>query len=78
MRIVGILLIAALMVIPVITAMQFGRSFKQTLILSVALSLVSVISGLFVSYYLDLASGGTIVVIALAMFLISLPLNRQK
>jgi zinc transport system permease protein len=69
MRIVGILLIGALMVIPVMTAMQFSRSFRQTLLLSVVISLVSVVAGLFVSYYLDLASGGTIVLVALAMFL---------
>jgi len=78
MRIVGVLLIGALMVIPVITAMQFGRSFKKTLFLAIGFSLVSVISGLFISYYLDLASGGTIVVVALALFLLSLLFNRKN
>lgn len=78
MRIVGVLLIGALMVIPVITAMQFGRSFKNTLFISIGFSLVSVISGLFISYYLDLASGGTIVVVALALFLLSLLFNRKN
>jgi zinc transport system permease protein len=72
MRIVGVLLIGALMVIPVITAMQFNRSFKQTLLLSVIISLVSVIAGLFFSYFLGLASGGTIVLMALAFFIITL------
>lgn len=77
MPIVGILLIGALMVIPVITAMQFGRSFKQTLLLSIVFSILSVISGLFVSFYWNLASGGTIVIIALILFVISLILNRK-
>ncbi len=77
MRIVGILLIGALMVIPVITAMQFSRSFKQTLIYSVLISLVSVITGLFVSYYFDLASGGTIVLISLVIFLAGMFLKRD-
>ena len=77
MRIVGILLIGALMVIPVITAMQFSRSFKQTLIYSVLISLVSVITGLFVSYYFDLASGGTIVLISLIIFLAGMFLKRN-
>ena len=49
-RIIGILLIGALMVIPVMTAMQFARSFKQTVILSVLFSLSSVIAGLFASF----------------------------
>jgi zinc transport system permease protein len=77
MRIVGILLIGALMVIPVVTAMQFGRSFKQTLVISVILSFISVVSGLFVSYYFNLASGGTIVVIALVLFLASFLFNKN-
>lgn len=71
-RIVGVLLIGALMVIPVIAAMQYGKGFRTTLLLSVFFSLLSVLSGLFISYYLGLASGGTIVVVALAIFLISL------
>jgi zinc transport system permease protein len=78
MRIVGILLIGALMVIPVITAMQFSRSFKQTLIFSVCISLVSVVSGLFVSYYLDLASGGAIVLISFVIFLACMFFRRGK
>ncbi|PIQ77654.1 metal ABC transporter permease [Candidatus Peregrinibacteria bacterium CG11_big_fil_rev_8_21_14_0_20_46_8] len=72
MRIVGVLLIGALMVIPVITAMQYGLSFKRTLSLAVGFSLFSVIGGLFSSYYLDIASGGSIVVLSLILFLASM------
>ncbi len=72
MRIVGILLVGALMVIPVITATRLGRSFKGTLLISIGLSVFAVITGLFVSFYLDLASGGTIVVISLLLFMASL------
>lgn len=71
-RIVGVLLIGALMVIPVVSAMQYRLSFRSTLILSVVFSFVSVILGLFASYYFDLASGGAIVVVALIIFLFSL------
>jgi zinc transport system permease protein len=52
--------------------MQFSRSFKQTLIVSVVISLCSVVAGLFLSYYFDLASGGTIVLVAMVFFLVSL------
>lgn len=76
-RIVGVLLIGALMVIPVISAMQYGRGFRFTLILSVFFSLLSVILGLFSSYYFDLASGGAIVVVALIIFLLSLILVKK-
>jgi zinc transport system permease protein len=78
MRIVGVLLIGALMVIPVITAMQYGKSFKKTVWMAVGFSLLSVVSGLYISYWMDLASGGTIVVVALGFFLLSLLINRGK
>lgn len=77
-KIVGVLLIGALMVVPVIAAIQFKRGFGQTILIAVFISLISVISGLFISYYLGWASGGTIVVIAIAIFLISLFWAQHK
>lgn len=68
MRIVGLLLIGALMVIPFVTAMQIGKSFGKTLLYAVGFGEVSVILGLFISYYLNLAAGGTIVAISLGLF----------
>lgn len=78
LRIVGVLLIGALMVIPVISAMQYKRGFRTTLLLSVCFSLFSVITGLFASYYFDLASGGAIVLVALFIFLVSLGFTRKR
>ncbi len=76
-RIVGVLLIGALMVIPVISAIQYGRGFRATLILSVIFSLFSVLIGLFTSYYFNLASGGAIVLVALVIFLLSLAVSKK-
>lgn len=70
-RIVGSLLIGALIVIPVVAAGQVAKSFKQSVWLSVIFGLLSVFIGLFLSYYLNLAAGGTIVLVALFMFFIS-------
>ena len=70
-RTVGALLIGALIVIPVISAMQFARSFRQTIFFSVALGLVAVVCGLFLSYHAGLASGAMIVAVAMAVFLMS-------
>jgi zinc transport system permease protein len=64
MRVVGILLIAALMVLPVIAAGRIGWSIRSTMLLSMAIGLVSVIVGLTISYYADLAPGGAIVLLA--------------
>jgi len=76
-RIVGVLLIGALMVIPGLTAMQFRGSFRSTMMYAVALSLLSVVLGLFLSFYVGLASGGSIVVIALVFFVLSLILKTK-
>jgi zinc transport system permease protein len=70
MRIVGILLIAALMVLPVMTATRLATSLESTLILSTGIGLVSVLFGLVVSYYLNLAPGGAIVLLAATLFAI--------
>jgi zinc transport system permease protein len=72
MRVVGILLISALIVIPVVTALQFRKGFLQTIILAEIVSLFSVLVGIFASYYLNVAAGGAIVLTALIIFSLSL------
>jgi zinc transport system permease protein len=64
MRIVGVLLIAALMVLPVSAAMRISWSMRSALLLSVATGLVCVLVGLTIAYYADLPPGGTIVLVA--------------
>src|SRR5919197_5394697 len=66
MRIVGILLIAALMALPVISAGRLAWSIRSALLLAMGIGLVSVFVGLTVSYYADLAPGGAIVLTAAA------------
>ncbi|WP_099361934.1 metal ABC transporter permease [Fredinandcohnia onubensis] len=69
MRIVGILLVSSLMTLPVAAAIRIAKGFKQTIILSVVFGELAVILGLVLSYYLDLAPGGTIVVLAIIILL---------
>jgi zinc transport system permease protein len=76
MRIVGTLLISALMVIPVVTALQYKQSFLFTTIIAVVVGLVSVLIGLFASFYLNLPSGGTIVITSLLFFTVSIAVNK--
>jgi len=71
-KIVGALLIGALMIIPVISAIQLGRSFFLTGMLAVILSVLSVIIGLVISFYISIPSGATIVTISLFFFVASL------
>jgi len=77
MRIVGVLLVGALMIIPVVAAMQWKLSFLRTLLLAIAISLFSVVTGLLLSFYAGTASGGTIVLVAIACFLVGLGFNRR-
>ncbi len=65
--IIGVLLISALVVIPVVAALQFKKSFNQTLVLAELVSVFSVVVGIILSFYLNLSSGGTIVLLALAI-----------
>jgi zinc transport system permease protein len=71
LQIVGALLIGALMVIPVLAALELRRGFFATLALSEVISLSSVIIGLWLSYRFDLASGGAIVLVAMGFYFFS-------
>lgn len=71
-RVVGALLIGALVVIPVVSAIQWGYGFSKTMLISVIISFFSVVIGIYFSFYLDLPSSATIVVILLMVFTFSL------
>ncbi len=68
MRVVGVLLIAALMVLPVASSRLLARSFRTTVVLSVVVGLVSVVVGLAAARQWDLAPGGSIVLTAAVIF----------
>ena len=72
MQLVGVLLVSALFVIPNVTAMMFKRSFKQTIILSMSFSVFSTVAGILISYPLDIAPSGMVVLLAITLFIGSL------
>jgi zinc transport system permease protein len=76
MRMVGVLLVSAMIVIPTLTGFALGRSFRQAMAIAIAMALVSVASGLVAAYYLRLAAGGAIVLTALVIFAASSLLRR--
>ena len=71
MRVVGILLIAALMVLPVIAASRVAWSVRSTILLSMAIGVLSAFVGLTLSYYANLAPGGAIVLVAAGSFVLT-------
>lgn len=75
--IVGVLLIAALIVIPVVTALQLKMSFIKTILIAQAISVFSVLTGIIASFYLDLSPGGTIVLVTIATFVATLILKKN-
>ncbi|MBI0576367.1 MULTISPECIES: metal ABC transporter permease [Bacillaceae] len=72
MRIVGILLVSSLMTLPVAASIRIAKGFKQTIFFSVLFGEIAVMGGLFTAYYLDLAPGGTIVMIAVLILIFSI------
>ncbi len=75
-RIVGIILISSFLIIPPAAALQVSRSFGGTLVLSAIFGLTSVVLGLFLSFWFDLASGGAIVMVSIILFVISFLLKK--
>ncbi len=68
MRAVGLLLVSAIMVIPVVSAQQVSRSFRQTALIAAAIGWISAVVGLLISYLVDVPPGSTIVLTALGFF----------
>jgi zinc transport system permease protein len=75
MRTVGLLLVSALMVVPVATAQQVTRGFRTTFALALVLGVLPSLTGVVFSYYVDVAPGASIVVIALIGFGVAWPLG---
>ena len=67
-QLVGVLLISALFVIPNVTAIMYGKGFKQTALISITFSVFSVVSGILVSYVFNITPAGTIVLLSIGIF----------
>ncbi|MEJ7770721.1 MAG: metal ABC transporter permease [Geodermatophilaceae bacterium] len=70
MRVIGLLLISALMILPIASAQLVARSFRQTVLLGVLIGVLVSVFGVSLSYYSDTPSGGTIVLLAIAVFVL--------
>ncbi len=76
MKLVGILLVSALLIIPPVTALQVARSFRLTIILAAIFSVVSVTAGIILSFSLNLPSGGVIVLLNIVLLILSIGWRR--
>lgn len=82
MRVVGLILVSALMVVPVAAAQQLTRSFAATFAIAVAIGVTTTIGGTVTSYYHDVPPGATIVLLTIAAFValtaLATPLARRR
>jgi len=78
MKVIGIILVSALLVIPGAAALQLTRRYVSMIVISIIISMVSTIGGLTLSYYADMASGATIVTLASFIFFISFIVGRFR
>src|SRR5215217_2999851 len=75
---VGIVMVVALLVTPAATAYLFTSRFHHMILASVVVGAFSALLGIYLSYYLDLASGAAIILVATALFFVTLALTGRK
>jgi len=78
MQIMGVILVAAMLVVPVAGASQVSRSFNESLLVSVVLAELAVILGISVSYYAGATAGGVIVLLAVAIYVVAVVLGKLQ
>jgi zinc transport system permease protein len=71
-KIVGIMLVSALLILPAVSALQMSKSFKVAMFISNIIAFVSVLLGITSSFFLDLPTGATIVMINVLFFCLTL------
>lgn len=78
MRVVGILLVSALITLPIAISMRITKGFKQLIALSIILGELSVILGLIIAFYMNISPGGVIVVLLVAMLILTMTIQKLK
>jgi len=77
-KLVGIILVSALIVIPGATGAQLSRNYRGVIVVSLLTGLASVALGLFLSYWFDVASGAMIVLVMFGIFILSVALSPRR
>jgi zinc transport system permease protein len=71
MRVVGIMLTSALLILPAVTALQIAKGFRNTMVFSSLIAISSVIAGIYISFIMNLPTGATIVMVNFVIFVIA-------
>ncbi|WP_436345366.1 metal ABC transporter permease [Natronorubrum sp. FCH18a] len=78
MQIMGVILVAAMLVVPVASAAQFARGFREALLASVVLAQLAVLVGITLSYQYEATAGGTIVLVAVGIYIGTILLGKVQ
>jgi len=78
MQIMGVILVAAMLVVPVAGATQVSRSFGESILVSIVLAELSVLLGIGVAYYGEATAGGVIVLVAVAIYVTAVGLGKLQ
>ncbi len=77
-KMVGVMLVSALLILPPVTALQMARGFKATMLLSSSAGLLSVMLGIFISFGADLPTGAVIVMLNFLFFIAAFSTKRFR
>ena len=78
MQIMGVILVAAMLVVPVAGATQLARSFREALLASIVLAEIAVLAGITLSYQYEATAGGTIVLVAVGLYIAAVLLGKLQ
>jgi len=78
MKAVGILLTSALLILPAVTSLQVSKGFKASLLISSLVGVLSVVGGIFISFWLNFPTGATIVLLNFFIFMSVFAYRRQN
>ena len=78
MQIMGVILVAAMLVVPVAGATQLSRSFSESILVSIVLAELAVLLGIGVAYYGGATAGGVIVLVAVGIYVVAVALGKLQ
>ena len=78
MQIMGVILVAAMLVVPVAGAAQISRSFTESLLLSVVLAELAVLLGIAISFYVGATAGGVVVLVAVGIYALAVVAGKVQ
>lgn len=77
-KVAGVMLVSAMLIIPAVTALQLARGFRAAMLISVASAVLSVLAGVTASFFLDLPAGAAVVMCNLLLFVSALAFKKLR